>query len=605
MGHDGGRPPGRRHGRLTTALDLYQRAESLAVGSAPGHLPAGAGRDRGLARPGRPRHPGLARPLAGRGAVPPRGRWHPGSVRWGWRWAAASCPPPPAPWMATGRRPARRRRATTARWATPWSRRWPPPWRPARRRRPAVGGPGRRPRGAAAHRRAARVTLTAVHAVAGRLVPGEIDDLVELVELADVPWLSALARAATGLAGGGGSSRARGGGRVRGPGRSVGRRGRPLLRGARVPGVRRVAGGRAGGAVRSPAAARRGRSSAGAGRGWPRPWPGRGRPPGGGAGRRAGRRRGRGARRPGVGAGGPGPAGRGRRGPRAGRPGRGGAAPLGCRRAGPGDRSGGRGPGRPAARPVREGGPGLRSAASAGSRSSSTAGRSTWARSSPGPGRRCTCWPPTAGRSTPRAWSRCARHGGGGRQAQPPGGDLVAAPPPRRPQPGRRAGPPRRPGLRPGAARRGLRGRGLFAAARDEPGGGPPRRRGPGPRRRRPGAGRLRRRPAARAGPGRLGGRLRRQLAADAAELALLVGETALGVGSHDVAAAACARGLDIDRHDGLWRLLVHAQEAGGDLAAAACSTERYHDMLRELGLDTPLCGDAVAAPQIRPWRSA
>jgi DNA-binding SARP family transcriptional activator len=89
---------------------------------------------------------------------------------------------------------------------------------------------------------------------------------------------------------------------------------------------------------------------------------------------------------------------------------------------------------------------------------------------------------------------------------------------------------------------------------------------------------------------------LRRQLAADAAELALLVAETALGVGSHDVAAAACGRGLDIDRyHDGLWRLLVDAQERTGDLAAAARSNERYHEMLRELGLDTPVAGAVEA----------
>ena len=79
---------------------------------------------------------------------------------------------------------------------------------------------------------------------------------------------------------------------------------------------------------------------------------------------------------------------------------------------------------------------------------------------------------------------------------------------------------------------------------------------------------------------------LRRQAAADAAEVALLVAETALGVGSHEVAAAACARGLDIDRyHDGLWRLLVDAQERTGDLAAATRSNERYHAMLRELGV--------------------
>jgi DNA-binding SARP family transcriptional activator len=79
---------------------------------------------------------------------------------------------------------------------------------------------------------------------------------------------------------------------------------------------------------------------------------------------------------------------------------------------------------------------------------------------------------------------------------------------------------------------------------------------------------------------------LRRQAAADATEVALLVAETALGVGSHEIAAAACARGLDVDRyHDGLWRLLVDAQERTGDRAAATRSNERYHAMLRELGV--------------------
>jgi DNA-binding SARP family transcriptional activator len=79
---------------------------------------------------------------------------------------------------------------------------------------------------------------------------------------------------------------------------------------------------------------------------------------------------------------------------------------------------------------------------------------------------------------------------------------------------------------------------------------------------------------------------LRRQAAADATEVALLLAETALSAGSHDIAAAACARGLDIDRyHDGLWRLLVDAQERTGDLAAATRSHERYHAVLRELGV--------------------
>jgi len=78
----------------------------------------------------------------------------------------------------------------------------------------------------------------------------------------------------------------------------------------------------------------------------------------------------------------------------------------------------------------------------------------------------------------------------------------------------------------------------------------------------------------------------RRQLAADATEVAQLVAEAALGLGYHDVAAIACARGLDIDRyHDGLWRLLIDAQERGGDVAAASRTQERYQEVLRELGI--------------------
>jgi DNA-binding SARP family transcriptional activator len=92
----------------------------------------------------------------------------------------------------------------------------------------------------------------------------------------------------------------------------------------------------------------------------------------------------------------------------------------------------------------------------------------------------------------------------------------------------------------------------------------------------------------------------RRQLAADATEVAQLVAEAALGLACHDVASIACARGLDIDRyHDGLWRLLVDAQERGGDVAAAARTQERYQDVLRELGLtgaDGPGAGELAGA---------
>jgi two-component SAPR family response regulator len=70
-------------------------------------------------------------------------------------------------------------------------------------------------------------------------------------------------------------------------------------------------------------------------------------------------------------------------------------------------------------------------------------------------------------------------------------------------------------------------------------------------------------------------------------EGAVLVAEQALLTARPDVAVAACGRGLEIDRyHDGLWRLLVRAQEAVGDLAAAARTQERYRSVLSELGVD-------------------
>ncbi len=90
---------------------------------------------------------------------------------------------------------------------------------------------------------------------------------------------------------------------------------------------------------------------------------------------------------------------------------------------------------------------------------------------------------------------------------------------------------------------------------------------------------------------------LRRSLAADATEVALTVADQALGLGYFDVAAIACARGLEIDRyHDGLWRLLVDAQARGGDVAAATRTQDRYHEVLRELGLDADATVEALAA---------
>jgi len=79
----------------------------------------------------------------------------------------------------------------------------------------------------------------------------------------------------------------------------------------------------------------------------------------------------------------------------------------------------------------------------------------------------------------------------------------------------------------------------------------------------------------------------RRALDGEIVEGAVLVAEQALAAACPEAATAACGRGLDVDRyHDGLWRLLVRAQEAGGDLAAAARTHERYRSVLSELGVD-------------------
>jgi DNA-binding SARP family transcriptional activator len=90
---------------------------------------------------------------------------------------------------------------------------------------------------------------------------------------------------------------------------------------------------------------------------------------------------------------------------------------------------------------------------------------------------------------------------------------------------------------------------------------------------------------------------LRRSLAADATGVALTVADQAIGLGYFDVAAIACARGLEIDRyHDGLWRLLIDAQARGGDVAAAARTQDRYNEVLRELGLDADTSVDVLAS---------
>ena len=99
---------------------------------------------------------------------------------------------------------------------------------------------------------------------------------------------------------------------------------------------------------------------------------------------------------------------------------------------------------------------------------------------------------------------------------------------------------------------------------------------------------------------------LRRQLAADAAELALLVGETALGVGSHDVAAAACARD---------WTSTATTTGCGGCWSTPRRPAATWRPRPAARSATTTCCGSWASTPrcagtpwprpQIRPWRSA
>jgi DNA-binding SARP family transcriptional activator len=78
----------------------------------------------------------------------------------------------------------------------------------------------------------------------------------------------------------------------------------------------------------------------------------------------------------------------------------------------------------------------------------------------------------------------------------------------------------------------------------------------------------------------------RRALDAEVVECAAMVAEQAVEAGQPDAAVGACQQGLAIDRyHDGLWRLLIRAQVAGGDVAAATRTQDRYRAVLDELGL--------------------
>jgi DNA-binding SARP family transcriptional activator len=77
------------------------------------------------------------------------------------------------------------------------------------------------------------------------------------------------------------------------------------------------------------------------------------------------------------------------------------------------------------------------------------------------------------------------------------------------------------------------------------------------------------------------------EMAREAAEVALVSGEPRRAID-------ACRAGLAIDRyHDPLWRLLIEARSAAGDLSAATRDRLEYEAILSELGLPAP---EAVSA---------
>jgi len=73
-----------------------------------------------------------------------------------------------------------------------------------------------------------------------------------------------------------------------------------------------------------------------------------------------------------------------------------------------------------------------------------------------------------------------------------------------------------------------------------------------------------------------------------AVEAAQTLAELHFGAGDAEAAAAACLRGLGIERyHDPLWRLLIKARQAAGNQGAARRAEQGYREMLAELDLDS------------------
>lgn len=79
----------------------------------------------------------------------------------------------------------------------------------------------------------------------------------------------------------------------------------------------------------------------------------------------------------------------------------------------------------------------------------------------------------------------------------------------------------------------------------------------------------------------------REELRSQASAAAQALAEIELAADNPEAAAAACDRGLRLDRYrDSLWRLRIRASDAAGDIAESARVRNLYHEVLAELGID-------------------
>jgi DNA-binding SARP family transcriptional activator len=87
-------------------------------------------------------------------------------------------------------------------------------------------------------------------------------------------------------------------------------------------------------------------------------------------------------------------------------------------------------------------------------------------------------------------------------------------------------------------------------------------------------------------GPAEWAEAIRERCRADAAATGLHLAERAILAGDLAAAAAICTETVTVDRYlDPAWRLLITAQEQGGDDAGAAQARRRYDEVLKELGV--------------------